>query len=139
MRRNDVPREVVDALRTVPLFKGCSARELRRVAGLGTGVKVRAGERLTREGGPGNEFFVVCSGEASCSRAGREVARFGPGDWFGEGALLDGGWRSATVRAETAMEVVVFDSREFSSLRTDTPAVGQRIEESSLQRQGGAR
>jgi CRP-like cAMP-binding protein len=139
MRPNDVPRNVIDALGAVPLYAGCSTRQLRALASLGAGVHVRAGERLTLQGRPGSEFFLITAGTARCLRDGVEVARFGPGDWFGEGALLDGGRRTATVVADTAMDVVVFDRREFASLHVDIPAVGGLIEASDVARQGATR
>src|SRR5947209_4677823 len=92
MRPNDVPRSVVEGLGAIPLYAGCSTRQLRRLAGLGGGgVRVRAGEHLTLEGRPGSQFFVIAAGTARCLRDRVEVARFGPGDWFGDGALLHGG------------------------------------------------
>lgn len=122
-----VPRKVLEALASQPLFSTCTDDELRRVATLGTAVDVDAGHVLTREGRRGWEFFVVVSGSASCTIEGKEVATYGPGDFFGEMSLLDGGNRSATVVATTPMSVIVIDSREFSSMLATAPATSKRI------------
>ena len=129
-----VPRSVIDALREVPLFAPCSDKELRAVAGLGTPIDIAAGTALTRAGSPGREFFVVLSGEVSCIAAGLEVARFGPGDFFGEMSLLDGEPRSAEVRTLSDTNVLVLDRQEFLRLLGSSPALTLKIVTSMAQR-----
>src|ERR1700751_1675183 len=99
-----------------PLFAGCRPRERRSLNRLGTAVTVQPGAVLTPEGRPGKEFFVVKGGQATCTVRGTSLARFQPGDFFGEMALLDGGPRTATVTADTLMELVVYSSPEFRSM-----------------------
>src|SRR5271157_5770795 len=118
-----IPRSVLDVLAAVPLFAGCSQRELRMIAGLGTDLQVKEGSVLTEEGEPGSELVIVLGGEAVCTIKGTEVARFERGDFFGEMSLLDQGLRSATVTATSDMEILVLESREFKRLVTEAPSI----------------
>lgn len=115
-------------LATVPLFSGAGPRQLERIASLCTEVSVTAGQVLCREGGSGHEFFVLEEGAAEVTVGGRRVAEFGPGDFFGELALLDGsGARTATVTALTDGRVLVLTSAEFSGLLDSEPTVAVRM------------
>jgi CRP/FNR family cyclic AMP-dependent transcriptional regulator len=124
---NRVPRSVLAQLRKVPLFSTCTRRQLKEIAALGTSVPVRAGQEVTVVGEPGAEWFVVLSGQASCRVSDREVATFGPGEFFGEVALVDGGTRSASVIAETPMQLLDFDRREFGRLLDVAPSVVRKM------------
>ena len=110
-----------------PLFAFSTRRERRALGQLGTGVEVEAGSILTSEGHRGQEFFIVKEGEATCSIRGLTRARFQPGDFFGEMALLDGGPRTATVAAETNMELLVFGAAEFRAMLESSFAVRKRL------------
>ncbi len=125
--RERVARRELDMLAAVPLFSSCGQAELRQIARLGTPVPVPAGRVLTVEGTPGREFFLILEGAAECTIGGRHAAQFGPGDFFGEMALLDGGPRTATVTALTDMEVLVLDAREFSSLLAASPSITTKV------------
>lgn len=129
-----VPKSTLEALREVPLFSSCTDKELRTIAGLGTPLDIDAGAVLTRTGSRGREFFVVQSGEVSCVVQGTEVARFGPGDFFGEMSLLDGEPRSAEVRTLTAVTVLVLDRSEFLRLMESSPALALKVITSMAQR-----
>lgn len=109
------------------LFKGCNGRERKSLSSLGTAVSVDAGTTLTPEGHPGKEFFVVRDGEAVCTVRGSKRAQFQSGDFFGEMALLDGGPRTATVRAETAMKLVVYSLPEFRAMLDVSPSVRKHL------------
>ncbi|MGO9559171.1 MAG: cyclic nucleotide-binding domain-containing protein [Acidimicrobiales bacterium] len=122
-----IPASVLDHLSQVPLFSLCSRRDLRAIAMLGTELEVRPGAVLTTQGKPGSEFFLVRAGTARCERNGRKVATFGPGDFFGETALLTNAPRTATVTAVGDMTVVVFDRREFSSLLDGSPQIARKL------------
>ncbi len=113
MKRYDAAR--VNALRQIPLFAGCSRKELRRMSAVMTEVPVETGRVLTVAGRPGDEFFVVLSGTAAVWRQGIQLDRLGPGSFFGELALLDHGDRTATVVAESEMRLLVLSTREFRS------------------------
>jgi CRP-like cAMP-binding protein len=136
--RNRIPKQQVDLLGNVPLFSACSKSELRSIAQLGTPLSPAAGTVLTKQGAPGREFFLVLDGTASCKVGRREVRRFSAGDYFGEMALLHGGYRNATVAAATPMDVLVLDAREFQAMLMSSPRIGvkmlgrlaQRLEES---------
>jgi CRP/FNR family cyclic AMP-dependent transcriptional regulator len=118
----------IDLLRGVSLFSACSTRELSRIASLADEIDVPKGRVLTREGQPGSEFFVVVDGRARATIRDRtRIAPLGPGSSFGEMSLLDQGVRSATVTAETDMQLLVLDSRSFSALIRDVPSVARKI------------
>lgn len=122
-----VPRQVLARLQGVPLFSECTKRQIAQVAALGTPVDVGPGREVTVTGAPGAEWFVVLSGRASCCVGGREVASFGPGDFFGELSLIDGSSRSATVVAETPMQMLDFDRSEFRRLLEVAPSVVRAV------------
>ena len=82
---------------------------------------------LAQQGKPGAEFFVIVDGVAEATRNGVELAVLRPGDFFGELALLDGGPRTATVVALTAMHLLVFSRREFSRLHSSAPTVAFKM------------
>ncbi len=130
-----IPRQVLEMLAEVPLFSACSRPELRRIASLGTNVQVDAGVTLTKQGAIGREFFLVTSGSARCFRDGKLVARFGPGDFFGEMALLDRAPRTATIVADEPMELLVLDSREFDALIEEAPSITRKILKALADRQ----
>jgi len=118
----------IELLRGVPLFSSCSKRELSRIASLTDQVEVPEGKVLMREGDPGSEFFVVVEGQARVVVRDRgRVTPLEPGASFGELSLLDQGPRSATVEAETDMEVLVLDARSFSSLLAEVPSVARKL------------
>ena len=114
-------------LARVPLFVGCSPEELVEVAALATRVNASPGESLTCEGESGNELFLVVSGEARCTVAGRPVARFGAADFFGELSMLDSGRRSASVVAETPVCAISFEAHQFSALLKRRPSIAQKL------------
>lgn len=116
-----------ERLAAVPVFAGCSRHELSLIEQLADEVHVPAGERIVREGGVGVEFFVIESGQANVIRGGREVATLGPGDYFGELALLDAPIRNADVVAQTDMALIVIAVGAFSALLDDVPSLGRTL------------
>lgn len=122
IRQTD-PIRVPDA----PLFRGCSERQLRQLSQLGATITVEAGTTLTPEGEMGQEFYVIGDGEAVCSVRGTSMARFNPGHFFGEMALLDGGPRTATVQADSAMQLWVYSAAEFRAMLDCSPAIRHRL------------
>jgi CRP/FNR family transcriptional regulator, cyclic AMP receptor protein len=121
------PAAVVDLLAQVGLFAGCTRRELGDIAGLGTDVVVTASTALTTQGRAGAEFMLVISGQARCFIDDIEVGAYGPGDYFGELALLDGGPRAATIVADTDMELLVLDRGEFFQLLDTSPSISRQL------------
>ena len=115
-------------LAELALFAGASRRQLERIASLCTEVSVSSGTVLTREGGPAHEFFVIEQGEVEVTVGGKQLATFGPGDFFGELALLDGsGTRTATVTARTDATLLVMTTAEFTGLLDSEPQVAVRM------------
>lgn len=106
-----------ETLRAIPLFRSCSNKDLATVDSLVAEDRAESGEVIVREGRPGRESFIILSGEASVTVGGRRVAQLGPGEFFGEMALLDRrNLRTATVTALTPMRLLVIDPRQFSTL-----------------------
>ena len=114
-------------LQSVPLFSGLRRRELEKVARLCTRSDVDAGEVLCREGSAGHEFFVILEGGADVTIGRKKVNTLGPGDFFGELALLDAGPRVATVTASSPLIALVLTSSEFRTLLNDEPQVAVRL------------
>jgi CRP-like cAMP-binding protein len=108
-------------LSQVPMFAACSSDQVDEVARLGEGRAVDPGEVIVREGDRGDHFFVVGTGEVAVSRDGKEVARIGPGDFFGELALFDEAPRNATVTATTGTTLVAVGRDQFQKLLGDLP------------------
>jgi CRP-like cAMP-binding protein len=114
-------------LSEVQLFSACSKRDLARIAALSNEVEVQAGTVLMRQGDPGRECFVIEKGRAKATIRGKKSRTMGPGEVFGEMALLRSAPRSATVTAETDLSLIVLGSREFSTLLEDVPGVARKV------------
>ena len=95
------------------------------------GKELSKGTVLFREGDPGKEMYVLQSGKVAISRRVRDVekvlATLGPGEFFGEMALLDQGPRTATVKPATPMSLYVIGAREFASLTEEFPHVTRKL------------
>ena len=102
-------------LKSLALFSGCSTKELRRMERLMTEARVPAGHVLTSCTERGKEFFIVVSGTASIWREGVRLEVVGPGGFFGEVSLFDHGKRTASVIADTDMDLFVLSPGEFRS------------------------
>ncbi len=129
-----IPKKQIELLKGVPIFSSCTETELRAVAQFGTTIHVDQDAVLTKTGQPGREFFLVLEGVAVCHVGRHEVRRFGPGNFFGEMALLYGGVRTADVVATSAMQLLVLDSREFKSMLMSTPVIGIKMLSNLAQR-----
>jgi CRP-like cAMP-binding protein len=126
--------EYLDRLAAVPLFADLDKDELEAVAALGTDIDVDEGRVLAKEGAVGTEAFLILSGSASCTRNGEEIASFGPGDFFGEMALLVHGHRTATITTTSPTSVRAFHRSEFDSLLDRSPKVGVKILRTTAER-----
>ncbi len=118
---------MTESLRRLPIFAACSTRDLEAVARLSTTLDVPSGKVLGSEGVPGHEFVVIRAGTVEVTRGGEKLAELGPGDYFGEISLLDGGPRTATVTATTPVTIEVVERRDFDSLIERVPGLAQRI------------
>lgn len=108
-------------LAAVPLFEGLSKRQLTDVAKLATVVEHPAGSTVVRQGGPGESFMAMVSGQAKVQVNGKTVGRVLPGDHFGEISLLDGGTRSASVVAETPVTLLQIRHESFLKVLVADP------------------
>jgi len=108
--------ERIRLLRGIWLFSTCTDDELGRVAALTRPVEAATGDELTRQGEPGLDFFVIVDGTAAASVDGDEIGTIGPGGFFGEMALIDGGERVATVTATSALKLLVLGRHDFNEM-----------------------
>ncbi|MBF6554588.1 MAG: cyclic nucleotide-binding domain-containing protein [Acidimicrobiales bacterium] len=114
-------------LKTIWLFSSCTASELRKIRSSLDEIEVPKGKVLVEEGRIGLEFFIVVTGTAVVTRNGKRVATLGPGDHFGELALLDRRPRSASVTSETDLDVLVLSQRQFNGLLQSVPSIGRKM------------
>ena len=114
-------------LKSLPLFDKISDKELHRIAQLADEVDVTEGTHLADEGRFAHEFFVIEDGQAEVVHEGKTVAELGPGDFFGEIALIKTERRTASVIAKTPMKLVVMFGPNFRSVASDLPAVAEKI------------
>ena len=117
----------VELLRAVPLFSGCTTKELGQISALGDELHQPAGSELITEGVKGREFFVLIDGTVEARRNGRRVATFETGDFFGEIALLTESPRTATVVARTPVRLLVISGQSFRRLLGDTPSIQGKV------------
>jgi CRP/FNR family transcriptional regulator, cyclic AMP receptor protein len=117
----------LEHLARVPLFSDCSKSELERLARRTTDITIQPGQAILKEGRTGFEFFVIVGGTAEVTRRGKRIAELGPGDFFGELALLDNAPRDATVTALTPMEVIVLTRAEFNAALAEAPRMTRKL------------
>ena len=116
-----------DMLKKVPLFSGLDKRELEQIAASMRERRVSAGEVFLEQGAGGAGFFVVEEGEAEVTVDGNPVSSVGPGDYFGEIALLTGSDRTATVTAKTDMLCYGMTPWEFKPLVESNSAIAWKL------------
>jgi CRP-like cAMP-binding protein len=121
-------------LKDVPFFSHLSKRQLAAVAQLTDEVDVEPGRVLAREGDVGQEFFVIIDGTAEVLRGDSPIAELGPGEFFGEMALIEEERRVATVRAISPMRVIVMTRQSFRSIDQTIPEVNQAVTEAIKER-----
>jgi CRP-like cAMP-binding protein len=124
------PEPNVGDLGAVALFRECTPRELDWLDGMATRLEVPPGRVLCVEDEIGSEFFAISTGSVRVERGGRTIASLGPGDVFGELALLARNAlsrRTATVVATEQMRVIVFNRAEFNSMVKSVPSVTRRL------------
>ena len=121
------PADPVAALRRVQFFADMDRRQAEQIARLLKLRRFAKGETVIMEGSGGAAFFLIDSGEATVSRKGVGLATLGPGDYFGEIALIDGGPRSATVTAATDLVCYGLTFWEFRPLIERNGAIGWKL------------
>ena len=121
------PSERVEVLSKVPFFEGFGVQDLQRVVELSDEVALSAGAVVVDQGDPGTDCYVIVDGTASVYVRGDHVASSGPGSMVGEMALVDHRPRSATVVADTDLDMLRFDSNAFRKLLEEMPMASERI------------
>lgn len=117
----------IEYLSRVPLFTGFSKKELGRAARHVDQIDAPAGTVLTKEGTLGHQFGILVSGSASVTRQNQKLADLGPGDFWGEMALLLNIDSSATVTTTEDSSLLVMHSREFGVLLDEVPAMAKKL------------
>ena len=118
--------EIVEHLSNVPIFSGCSKKELQTIAKQVREIKHESGHVIAAEGEPGAGLFVIDEGEADVTIGGKRVNHMKTGDFFGEMALLDGGPRTATVTATTPITLYALTEWVFRGLLAEHPGIAMR-------------
>jgi CRP-like cAMP-binding protein len=117
----------VELIKRVPLFSECSRKHLTEIAGIADEIDLREGKELTTEGRPGREFFVLIEGSAEVKKGSRRVNEMGPGDFFGEIALVTHRPRTATVTATSPVRALVITERSFRTLLEHQPEIQSKV------------
>jgi CRP/FNR family transcriptional regulator, cyclic AMP receptor protein len=128
--------EKIEHLKRVPLFSKMGTRELERLGQLADEVEVGLDRVLAEQGRIGHEFFIVLEGRVMVLDGKTPVRTLGPGDFFGEIALIEHTPRTATVRAEGIVRLLVIGHREFNALMDEFPSVRTAVMEAEAERLG---
>jgi CRP/FNR family transcriptional regulator, cyclic AMP receptor protein len=120
-------RNVVELIAKVPIFSGCTKRELDAVLRAAKDVSHPEGHVVAREGDRGIGFFLILDGTAKVTRGGRHLATLGRGDFFGEISLLDRGPRTATVTATSPVQLIGLTAWVFRGLLEEHPTIAMKM------------
>ena len=121
------PRDPAAVLQRVQIFGEMDRKQAEQIARLLKERYYAKGETVIMEGSGGASFFVIESGQVTVSVKGTDRATLGPGDYFGELALIDGGPRSATVVADTDLVCYGLTFWEFRPLVDGNGAIGWKL------------
>ena len=124
----------LDLIDKVPLFSRCSRAQKQQIAKIADEIDLREGKEMTREGAAGREFFILLEGSADVRKNGRKINTLGPGDFFGEIALVSREPRTATVVATAPVRALVVTDRSFRRLLDDTPQIKDKVMEAMAER-----
>lgn len=114
-------------LKQIPLFRDLGQREREKLARWADEVDLPEGKHLIEQGAYPHEFFVLFEGTAEVIHDGRRLADLGPGDFFGEIALMEHHRRTASVVTTSPARVVVMATREFEAMEREMPRVAEEI------------
>jgi CRP/FNR family transcriptional regulator, cyclic AMP receptor protein len=120
-------KEAAELLRRVPLFSDLERRELEDIASAMKQRTFSAGQQIAVEGESGVGFFVIEDGYAKVTIGGEDRRTLGPGDYFGEVALITHGARTATVTADTELRTYAMTFWDFRPLVEETPGVAWKL------------
>ncbi len=127
-------KDVHEAIAQTPLFAHLSKKDIKQLTGVLRERSFPAGTVVIEEGKPGVGFFVIASGSAAVTVGGRKVGVMGPGDHFGEIALIDEGLRAGAVSAETDLECYALAAWQFRPFVHDHPDVAWALLQSLVRR-----
>lgn len=117
----------IELLRRIPLFAGCSRRELVQIARASHEIEVEPGKVLIQEGAVGRQFFVLVEGTVEVRRKGRKIDALGPGDYVGEIALITDRPRNATVAATSPVHALVLTKQRFRQTLAQDPLLSLKV------------
>ena len=117
----------VKALRATDLFSSLSRRSLATVAGSAKVISHPAGKQLVAEGGEGIGFHLILEGTVSVAAGGKRRAKLGPGEYFGEMSMIDGGPRSATVTTDTPVTMIYLSAWNFRPILKSEPEIARAL------------
>jgi cAMP-dependent protein kinase regulator/CRP/FNR family cyclic AMP-dependent transcriptional regulator/cGMP-dependent protein kinase 2 len=119
----------VDAIRIagIPLFAGLTLDQVEEIAGACNELRIEPGGTLLQEGDFGYSMFAIAAGTAEVVKDGKVLRTLGPGDVFGEIAVLSSGRRTATVVATSPMEVVTILNRDVWRIERELPEIGAAL------------
>jgi len=126
--------QALEMLSSVPLFGPLNKKQLRILVDSAKDRTYKAGETIVKQGETGIGFFLILGGQAKVERGGQAVATLGPGQFFGEMALLDDQPRTADVKAVGAVQCLVLSSWEFWSAVGDEPEVLRSLLKETVRR-----
>ena len=129
-----MPGPSIELIRGVPLFAEADEKFLDRLAGEFIERTYAPGETITEEGEAGRTFVVIESGDATVTVHGQEVGKLGPGESFGEMALIDKSARSATVMADSEVHGYQLPVWSFRPLVESHPEMAWALLEALAQR-----
>jgi CRP-like cAMP-binding protein len=124
----------VELLAKVPLFGGCSKKELNQIAAIADEIDLREGKVLTRQGGPGREFFVLLEGGVDVERDGKRINQLAAGDFFGEIGLISQKPRNATITTTSPVRALIITETNFKRLLRENPAISMKVLEKVAER-----
>ncbi len=116
-----------ERLRKIPLFEGLTDQQYERLERWTDEIDVPADKHLVNQGAYPHEFMVIETGTAQVTHDGAHLADLGPGDFFGEMALLLNVPRTATVAATSDITLVVMHERDFRAMEEEIPVVADRV------------
>ena len=114
----------IDLIKGVPLFADASKGQLAEIASIADEVDLPAGRTLITEGDTGREFFILIDGTADVTQGGDKIGKvMGPGDFFGEIALVSKAPRTATITTTSPVRALVVTDRAFRQLLEKSPEI----------------
>jgi CRP-like cAMP-binding protein len=121
-------------LGSVPLFSNLTKAQLQNIARTAKERSFHAGDTIVKQGEKGIGFYLILEGQAKVEKGGQSVASLGPGQFFGEMALLDEQPRTADVRANGTVRCLVLSSWEFWAAVGDEPDVLRNLLKETVRR-----